>query len=359
MPCDMNPLTQTKRMYYILPQAPTLYVGPNQGKGHRSPMSRTSLHRPRRNRAVWDRPAPGTRLLPSPLPLTVSPGIPLPGDGRSTDYMRHTLSKGLCRIGAPLTGRSGFAHGEFKEPAFAGLRLRAVVPLQDPTAVTIRVIPSADRGIGSVLPSSRVVERSCRTDRPHTETPSNLARLLRHVWGYSRIAADVEHPLGRTLGVGAGVVVFLFKSLGPSIASPSSHCVIPRLSEESRICPLTCLRHRPPQPIPNPEPTSFPSSGAPHPSDTAQKLSLEQSSRHAFDSKNNQIPTVPTGCKPHPSGGSPVPFNEHTVRGKTHAYGIIPTPQFTSNTGALPPSSSQGGVRVQVSFSRFPIARRR
>ena len=136
MPCDMNPLTQTKRMYYILPQAPTLYVGPNQGKGHRSPMSRTSLHRPRRNRAVWDRPAPGTRLLPSPLPLTVSPGIPLPGDGRSTDYMRHTLSKGLCRIGAPLTGRSGFAHGEFKEHAFAGLRLRAVVPLQDPTAVT-------------------------------------------------------------------------------------------------------------------------------------------------------------------------------------------------------------------------------
>ena len=153
--------------------------------------------------------------------------------------MRHTLSKGLCRIGAPLTGRSGFAHGEFKEPAFAGLRQRVVVPLQDPTAVTIRVIPSADRGIGSVLPSLSSVERCCRTDRPHTETPSNLARLLRHVWGFRRIAADL-------LGVAAGVVVFLRNSHGPSIAShpqqtkpqiestPSPRSlVIPRLREES------------------------------------------------------------------------------------------------------------------------------
>ena len=204
-------------------------------------MSRISLIRPRRHRAVWDRPAPGTRLLPSPLPLTVSPGIPLPGDGRSKVYMRHTLSKGLCRIGAPLKWRSGFAHGEFKEPAFPGLRLRAVVPLQDPTAVTIRVIPSAHRSIGSVSPSLSSVERCCRTDRPHTETPSNLARLLRHVWGFRRIAADL-------LGVAAGVVVFLRNSHGPSIAShpqpqltkpqiestPSPRSlVIPRLREES------------------------------------------------------------------------------------------------------------------------------
>ena len=202
-------------------------------------MSRTSLHRPRQHRAVWDRRVTDTRLLPKSSPLTLSPGIPLSGDGRSKDYMRHTLSKGLCRIGAPLTGRSGFAHGEFKEPAFAGLRQRVVVPLQDPTAVTIRVIPSADRGIGSVLPSLSSVERCCRTDRPHTETPSNLARLLRHVWGFRRIAADL-------LGVAAGVVVFLRNSHGPSIAShpqqtkpqiestPSPRSlVIPRLREES------------------------------------------------------------------------------------------------------------------------------
>ena len=31
-------------------------------------MSRTSLHRPRRPRVVWDRPATGTRLLPCPFP---------------------------------------------------------------------------------------------------------------------------------------------------------------------------------------------------------------------------------------------------------------------------------------------------
>ena len=151
----------------------------------------------------------------------MSLGNPLPGDGSSIDYVRHTPLQGLCRTGAPLTGRSGFAHGEFKEPAFAGLRLRVVVPLQDPTAVTIRVIPSAHRSIGSVLPSLSSVERCCRTDKPHTETTSNLTRLLRHVWGYSRIAVDVNHPLRRIIGIDAGVVVLLLKSHGPSIASLS------------------------------------------------------------------------------------------------------------------------------------------
>ena len=195
-------------------------------------MSRTSLHRPRRYRAVWDRRVTDTRLLPKSSPPTLSPGIPLPGDGRPKDYMRYTLSKGLCQIGAPL-------HREFS-PLMPG-RLRAVVPLQDPTAVTIRVIPSAHRSIESVLPSLSSVERCCRTDRTHTETPSNLARLLRHVWGFRRIAADL-------LGVAAGVVVFLRNSHGPSIAShphpqqtktqikstPSPRSlIIPRLRKES------------------------------------------------------------------------------------------------------------------------------
>ena len=191
-------------------------------------MSRTSLTRPRLNRAVWDRTATDTRLLPRSrrsasggLPYTMSLGNPLPGDGSSIDYVRHTPSQGHCRTGAPLTGRSGFAHGEFKEPAFAGLRLRVVVPLQDPNAVTIRVIPSAHGSIGSVLPSLSSVERCCRTDKPHTETTSNLTRLLRHVWGYSRIAVDVNHPLRRIIGIDAGVVVLLLKSHGPSIASLS------------------------------------------------------------------------------------------------------------------------------------------
>ena len=40
-------------------------------------MSRTSLISSRRRRAICHRPAPGTRLLPTPLPDTVSPGHPV------------------------------------------------------------------------------------------------------------------------------------------------------------------------------------------------------------------------------------------------------------------------------------------
>ena len=40
-------------------------------------MSRISLIRPRRPRAVWDRPATGTRLLPWPKPVPVSLGCPI------------------------------------------------------------------------------------------------------------------------------------------------------------------------------------------------------------------------------------------------------------------------------------------
>ena len=173
-------------------------------------MSRTSLHRPRRHRAVWDRRVTDTRLLPKSSLLTLSPGIPLPGDGRPKDYMRHTLSKGLCRIGAPLTGRSRFALGEYKEPPDPGLR--AIVPYSDSTPVTPGLPRPVNHGLESMQPSPGAVERYCGTDRPHSETPSNLARLLRHVWGFRRIAADL-------LGVAAGVVVFLRNSHGPSIAS--------------------------------------------------------------------------------------------------------------------------------------------
>ena len=103
-------------------------------------MSRTSLHRPRRPRVVWDRPATGTRLFTCPLPPTFPVHIPhykrcpkahrlrlrsdqslsLPvyvtGHGRSPDKKRHTLSKGQCQVRAALTRRntlalSGDAHG--------------------------------------------------------------------------------------------------------------------------------------------------------------------------------------------------------------------------------------------------------
>ena len=39
-------------------------------------MSRTSLHRPRRPRVVWDRPATGTRLFPCPFPPNAPTTLP-------------------------------------------------------------------------------------------------------------------------------------------------------------------------------------------------------------------------------------------------------------------------------------------
>ena len=66
--CDTTPLTCLEHMYYIPHQArhPTSALIKERDK--KSPMSRISLHRPRRNRAVWDRPATGTRLFPCPFP---------------------------------------------------------------------------------------------------------------------------------------------------------------------------------------------------------------------------------------------------------------------------------------------------
>ena len=96
-------------------------------------MSRISLHRPRHTRAVWDRPAIGTRLLPNPFPPTVplhfphykrcpkaerlrlrsdqslSPPVHVTGYGRFPDKKRLALSKGQCQVRAPLTRRIRFA----------------------------------------------------------------------------------------------------------------------------------------------------------------------------------------------------------------------------------------------------------
>ena len=96
-------------------------------------MSRTSLHRPRRNRAVWHRTASGTRLFTCPFPPTVplhishykrcprahrlrlrsdqslSPPVHVTGYGRFPDKKRHALSKGPCQVRAALTRRTTLA----------------------------------------------------------------------------------------------------------------------------------------------------------------------------------------------------------------------------------------------------------
>ena len=155
-------------------------------------MSRTSLHRPRRPRVVWDRPATGTRLLPCPFPPNIplhfphykrcpkahrlrlssdqslSPPVYVTGYGRSPDIVRLALSKGNCRIGAPLTGRSGSALGASKEPKYPGLRLRAITPLQDYTVVPLGEPLSPGDGSQSPLPPPlRVAERNSPSPRLH------------------------------------------------------------------------------------------------------------------------------------------------------------------------------------------------
>ena len=226
-------------------------------------MSRMAHTSARRHRAVWDRPAHGTRLLPSSFPNTVSLRIPLPGDGKSTDYWRHALSMGPRRFNAPLTGGACVAAmriaGEFPEPHNAGLTFRATVPLRDSTTRHHPRVPLGSPRRRVDMPSLSTVERCCRTDRPHTETPSNLERLLRHVWGLRGIAADVEHPLRRTTGVGAGVVVFLHNSHGPFIAFPSPCSVIPAAEPESIPSPVGTVRESPNSPLtPSPNPRKDP-----------------------------------------------------------------------------------------------------
>ncbi len=160
-------------------------------------MSRTSLYRPRRHRAVCHRPATGTRLLPTPhsrLNHSLGWGIPLalsrveacpeprrrgsqerngrsllpspfppitphldshykrcpkalrlrsdqspsrPLYGRSPDKSRHALSQGCCQVRAPLTRRKGFAaSGDAPERSVMSLP-RAIAPFSDSPAADL------------------------------------------------------------------------------------------------------------------------------------------------------------------------------------------------------------------------------
>ena len=249
-------------------------------------MSRTSLHRPRRPRAVWDRPATDTRLLPTPhsrldhslgwgIPLALSRvegsqerngwgllpsppqhtnhykrcpkaqrlrlssdlspsrSLPVPVTiyGRSLDIPRHALLKGNhCRCSAPLAGRTyaaGFhLAGEADEPPFGGLR--AIAPFRDSTVVTIGE-PRFTGGSGSVLPSLRVVERPWWTGKPHTETFSHLVHILSEVWGCRRVVTDLTC-------IGTGVDAFSRNRPGPSIPSPTHKSAYPSPTIGGRPC---------------------------------------------------------------------------------------------------------------------------
>ena len=125
-------------------------------------MSRISLHRPRRNRAVWDRPANGTRLLQSSSSYTVSPRYPLPGDGRSIDSTRHTLFYGHSRDCAHTLRRTTPAHstGEADRPYYTGLLPGAIAPPAHSPVAYLGVLPLPSDGSEDALPPPlRLAER--------------------------------------------------------------------------------------------------------------------------------------------------------------------------------------------------------
>ena len=134
-------------------------------------MSRTSLHRPRRNRAVCHRPAAGTRLLPNPFP---------PGDGRSIDSTRHTHLLGHSRGYAPFLGRPAPAIREGLYPGTAGFP-EAVAPRVYSPVASLGT-PSSHGDGKEVTPDPlRTVERFPHTDRPEVPfrpVPSRVWRRL-------------------------------------------------------------------------------------------------------------------------------------------------------------------------------------
>ena len=218
-------------------------------------MSRISLHRPRPPRAVRDRPAAGTRLLPTPhsrVDHSLRRGIPLalsrvegsqerngwgllpshpqhtnhykrcpraerlrlrsdqsssrPLHGRSPDKSRHALLQGSrLRISAPVEGHTYVADlvlaGESQQSDER--RLKTNAPFKDSTVVTTGELPTTNAGHGSTLLSLRMVEHFWWTGLPHSENFSRLVHIPSEVRGYRTAVADVKPPLRRTPRIGA------------------------------------------------------------------------------------------------------------------------------------------------------------
>ena len=202
-------------------------------------MRRNSLISSRRTRALRDRPATDTRLLPTPFPtrrwkvhrlhaahpslgsllrLRHEGGVLTPGHrpgGRpdtlgSPEANAPRLDSPVASLGTPLS------HGDGKEYTPDPIRRVESVwgsyPFRDSPVFPLGDFPLPRDGRESALPSLRMVERFPHTDRPQEETPSNPADM--RVW---RSLASRPLRLGH----------------GPSIAYPtltSSLSVIPEQS---------------------------------------------------------------------------------------------------------------------------------
>ena len=171
-------------------------------------MSRTGLHRPRRNRAVCHRPATGTRLFSYLFPPTIphlnthykrcpkahrlrlrsdqslSPPVYVTGYGRFPDKKRLTLSKGHCQVRAPLTRRIRFAssgdapeHGVMSPPwAIApppdspGLDLAGESEQSDERRLKTNA-PFLDSAVAALAgESEQSDERRLKTNAPFTDS---------------------------------------------------------------------------------------------------------------------------------------------------------------------------------------------
>ncbi len=251
-------------------------------------MSRMAHTSARRHRAVWDRRAHGTRLLPHPFPPIVPlhtphykrcpkaqclslrsdqslfPPVHVTGYGRSLDKNRHALSKGPCQVRAALTRRTTLAPpGDAIEHGVMLLN-RAIAP-RDSTVVALgEAIPHRD-GTGATPPCLRMAGYFWWSRLPHTEIPSRLLHILSEVWGCRRVVADVEHPLWRTKGIGTGVAVFLRNRPGHSIPNPSSPVGAVREPPHSSLALRTHERSLTPHQLPTTNPlTTKPGVYSPH-----------------------------------------------------------------------------------------------
>ena len=210
-------------------------------------MSRTSLHRPRRNRAVWDRPANGTRLLPFPFPS--------PGDGRSIDSTLHTHLLGHSRGYAPFLGHPAPAIREGLYPGTAGFP-EAVAPRVYSPVASLGTPSSHGDGKELTPDPLRTVECFPHTDRPEVPFRPVPSRVWR------RLAPQPTRPRH-----------------GPSIAFPSpgepvrQRRIIPRRRAE---CPplvegISDLPTRIIAPPPTHERTRLPAHTSHHPQPSSQR----------------------------------------------------------------------------------------
>ena len=217
-------------------------------------MSRTSLHRPRRPRAVSDRPANGTRLLPNPHSLnthykrcpkahrlslrsdqSLSRPVHVAGYGRSPDKNWLALSKGPHQVCATLTRRIPFASsGDAPERSVMSLpgaiappwaiapfsdspgldlagqseqsderRLKTNAPFKDSTVVTTGELPTTNAGHGSTLLSLRMVEHFWWTRLPRTENFSALLHILSEVRGKDSTVVTIGELRSTNAGLGS------------------------------------------------------------------------------------------------------------------------------------------------------------